>query len=61
MTGAVTKSRVFLARLVVGLMAAFVVGGLLWYGFAAEERARLWQNLFERPGGRTAFFEGVLT
>jgi len=55
MTRTVTKSQVFLARLVVGLMAAFVVGGLLWYGFAADERARLWQNLFDRPGGPMVF------
>ena len=55
MTKAVTKSQVFLARLVVGLMVAFVIGGLLWYGFSAEVRTRLWQNLFERPGGPMVF------
>ena len=55
MTKAVTKSQVFLARLVVGLMVAFVIGGLVWYGFSAEVRARLWQNLFERPGGPMVF------
>jgi hypothetical protein len=55
MTKAVTKSQVLLARLVVGLMVAFVVGGLLWYGFSAEVRTRLWQNLFERPGGPMLF------
>jgi hypothetical protein len=51
----VTKSQVFLARLVVGLMVAFVIGGLVWYGFSAEVRSRLWQNLFERPGGPMVF------
>ncbi len=51
----VTESQVFLARLVVGLMVAFVVGGLIWYGFSAEVRARLWQNLFERPDGPMVF------
>jgi len=55
MTKAVTKSQVFLARLVVALMVAFVVGGLVWYGFSADERARLWQNLFDRPGGPMLF------
>jgi hypothetical protein len=55
MPKAVTKSQVFLARLVVGLMVAFVIGGLLWYGFSAEVRTRLWQNLFERPGGPMVF------
>jgi hypothetical protein len=46
---------VLLARLVVGLIVAFVVGGLVWYGFSAEVRTRLWQNLFERPGGPMVF------
>jgi hypothetical protein len=55
MAKAVTNSQVFLARLVVGLMVVFVVGGLLWYGFSAEVRTRLWQNLFERPGGPMVF------
>ena len=55
MTKPVTKSQVFLARLVVGLIVAFVVAGLVWYGFSAEVRARLWQNLFERPGGPMVF------
>lgn len=55
MPKAVTKSQVFLARLVVVLIVAFVVGGLIWYGFSAEVRARMWQNLFERPGGPMVF------
>ena len=55
MTKAVTKSQVFLARLVIVLIVAFVVGGLIWYGFSAEVRARVWQNLFERPGGPMLF------
>ena len=55
MAQAVTKSQIFLARLVVVLIVAFVVAGLIWYGFSAEVRARLWQNLFERPGGPMVF------
>ena len=51
----VTKSQVFLARLVVVLIVVFVVAGLLWYGFSAEVRARIAQNLFERPGGPLVF------
>jgi len=51
----VTKSQIFVARLVIALMVAFVIGGLLWYGFSADERARLWQNLLERPGGPMVF------
>jgi len=55
MTKPATKSQVFLARLVLALIGAFVLGGLLWYGVSADERARLWQNLFERPGGPMLF------
>ena len=55
MTKAVSKSQVFLARLVVVLIVAFIVAGLIWYGFSAEVRARLWQNLFDRPGGPMLF------
>jgi hypothetical protein len=51
----VTKSQVLLARLVLGLLAGFVAGGLLWYGFSEEVRTRMWQNLFERPGGPMVF------
>jgi hypothetical protein len=51
----VTKSQVLLAQLVVGLIVVFVAGGLLWYGFSAEVRTRVWQNLFERPGGPMVF------
>ncbi len=55
MTQQASKSQVRLARLVVVLMATFVVCGLVWYGFSAEVRARLWQNLFDRPGGPMLF------
>jgi hypothetical protein len=55
MTKPITKSQVFLARLVVGLIVVFVLGGLIWYGFSAEVRTRIAQNLFERPGGPMVF------
>ena len=55
MTKAVSNSQVMLARVVVGLMVAFVVGGLIWYGFSAEVRARIWQNLLERASGPMTF------
>ena len=55
MTKTVSTSQVFLARLVLALIVAFLVGGLIWYGFSAEVRARLWQNLFDRPGGPMVF------
>ena len=36
-------------------MVVFVVLGLAWYGFSAEVRARIWQNLLDRPGGPMVF------
>jgi hypothetical protein len=55
MTEEVSKSKLFLARLVVVLMVVFVVAGLAWYGFSAEVRARVWQNLLERASGPMTF------
>lgn len=55
MTEEVSKSKLFLARLVVVLMVAFVVVGLAQYGFSAEVRARIWQNLLERWGAPMTF------
>ena len=36
-------------------MIAFVVVGFAWYGFSAEVRERIWQNLLDRPGGPMTF------
>ena len=55
MTEEVSKSKLFLARLVVVLVVVFVVVGLALYGFSAEVRARIWQNLVERAGGPMTF------
>jgi hypothetical protein len=55
MTEAVSRSKLFIARLVVVLVVAFAVAGLVYYGFSGEVRARIWQNLLDRPGGSMAF------
>jgi len=55
MTEEVSKPKLFLARLVVVLMVVFVVVGLAQYGFSAEVRARVWQNLLERSSGAMTF------
>jgi len=55
MTEEVSRSKLFLARLVIVLMVAFVAIGLAQYGFSAEVRARVWQNLLERAGGPMTF------
>ena len=55
MTGEIPRSKIVFARLVVGLMAAFVLGGIAWYGVAPETLGRVWQNLVDRPGGPMVF------
>ena len=55
MASEVPKSKLFVARLVVVLMVVFVVSGLAWYGFSGEVRARIWQNLLDRPSGPMTF------
>jgi hypothetical protein len=55
MAAAVSKTKILLARLVVVLLIAFVAAGLVWYGFSAEVRARVWQNLLDRPRGPMTF------
>lgn len=37
------------------LIIAFIVVGAVWYGFSAEVRERVWQNLVDRPGGPMTF------
>ncbi len=55
MTEKIPRSKLLFARVVVGLMVAFVLGGILWYGLAPETLARVWQNLVDRPGGPMVF------
>jgi hypothetical protein len=55
MAAEVSKSKLFVARLVVVLVVAFVVVGLAMYGFSAEVRARIWQNLVDRSSGPMTF------
>jgi hypothetical protein len=54
-TETASKTQIFLARLVIILMIAFVIFGVAWYGFSAEVRGRIWQNLLDRPGGPMTF------
>ncbi len=50
-----SKTQILLARLAVGLLVAFAVLGFAFYGFSAEVRQRIWQNLLERPSGPMTF------
>jgi hypothetical protein len=49
MSETASNSKVFMAGLVVGLIIAFLVAGLVTYGFSAEVRDRVWHDLLERP------------
>ena len=55
MVATASKTQMLLARVVIVLMVAFVVLGLTLYGFSADVRARIWQNLLERPAGPMTF------
>lgn len=55
MTDPIPRSKLLFARTVVGLMAAFALGGIAWYGVAPETLGRVWQNLVDRPGGPMVF------
>ena len=55
MTETPSKTQILLARVVLVLVIGFVVLGLALYGFSAEVRARIWQNLVERPEGPMVF------
>jgi len=55
MTETVSKTKILLARLVVALMLAFVVLGVVLYGFSAEVFERIWRNMIDRTGGPMTF------
>jgi len=55
MTQTASKTEVLLARLAVGLVVAFAFAGVALYGFSAEVRQRVWQNLLDRPTGPMTF------
>jgi hypothetical protein len=50
-----SKTEILLARLAIVLVIAFTAFGVLWYGFSAEVRERVWHQLIERPTGPMAF------
>jgi hypothetical protein len=49
MAGTPSKNQILLARVVVGLIIAFLAAGAITYGFSAEVRERFWHDLLERP------------
>jgi hypothetical protein len=55
MLASATKKQILLARVVVGLIIAFLLAGAFTYGFSAEVRERTWHDLLDRPGGVMRF------
>ena len=50
-----TKGLTPLARLALVLIVVFLVTGFYWYGFDAETRNRMWEQLVERPTEKMKF------
>ena len=44
-----TKTQILMARVVVVIIVAFLVAGVVTYGFSADVRDRVWHDLLERP------------
>lgn len=55
MTEPIPRFKLLFSRAVVALVAAFLLGGIIWYGLAPETLARIWQNLVDRPSGPMLF------
>lgn len=55
MAEAATRSQILLARLAAALIVVLIVLGVLMYGFSAEVRGRIWQDIVDRPGGPMTF------
>jgi hypothetical protein len=55
MAKAPTRKQIVLAQVALALLVSFIGAGLAWYGFSAEVRGRIWQNLLDRPGGPMTF------
>jgi hypothetical protein len=50
-----SRSQVLVARIVVAAIAVLAALALLMYGFSGEVHHRLWQDIFNRPGGPMSF------
>jgi hypothetical protein len=50
-----SKTKLYLARLVIVLMVAFVGLGVVMHGLSVPVFVRLWQNLLDRPSGPMTF------
>jgi hypothetical protein len=50
-----SKTKIFLAQLVIVLVIALIIIGICWYDLSVASRQRLWQNIVDRPGGPMKF------
>jgi hypothetical protein len=55
MANATSRRQVLLARFVVAAIAFLAALALVMYGFSDEVNRRLWQDIFQRPGGPMSF------
>jgi hypothetical protein len=55
MAKAPSKSQVLVARIAIAAIAILAALALLMYGISAEVHQRLWQDIFDRPGGPMSF------
>jgi hypothetical protein len=55
MTEATVKRLTPLARFALALVIVFLIIGFLWYGFDAETRSRMWEQLVARPSEKMRF------
>lgn len=50
-----SRSQVLVARIAIATLVILLALGLLTYGFSADVHQRLWQDIFDRPGGPMSF------
>ena len=55
MVEAASRSQVLIARIAVAAIAVLAALGLFLYGLSADVHHRLWQDIFDRPGGPMSF------
>ncbi|MCV3241707.1 hypothetical protein [Mesorhizobium sp. ZC-5] len=55
MAEAPSKSQVLVARIAITAIAILIALGLILYGLSGEVQQRLWQDIFDRPGGPMSF------
>jgi hypothetical protein len=55
LTGPISKSQLWQARLAFALVVGLFALGIAWYGVSFESLDRLWRDILDRPGGPMTF------